>query len=265
VGEKSFDALIHHPHIDALIIVNKKMPVMEYLRFFFKIFNYRYDMVIDFQRNPRSALATLISGAKKRISFDGRHRNHAYNMRIPSPHVNVYAALSNLMLLHPLNIYETADCLPDMYITEEDRKWADEVWMKLKLEQNDVVVAISPVSVKPYRIWPAEHFATLCDHIIDKYNVKLLFAWGPREFHFIEAILQKMKHKPNVDYRISSIKQLKALFSKCALFIGNDHDPRHIAIQPKQPGIQNIELRSVIKTVDEVIESITKKRNGAYV
>lgn len=289
VDEKASDALRHNPNMDELVIVKKGMPLKAYWGLFLKIFKYRYDIIIDFQRNPRSALVTLISGAKKRISFEGKHRNYAYNVRVPPPDINFYAGLRKLMLLQPLNIFETADCLPDMYITEEDRKWADELWTELGFGQNDFVIAISPVSIKPYRVWSADNFAHLCDHIMDKYDVNILFTWGPHEFHFIESILQKMKNKPNVDYRISSIKQLKALFEKCALFIGNDNGPRHIAItsdiptvgifshifsshwtppddsrhiaiQPREPGIQNVELRTVIKPVDEVIESLTRER-----
>lgn len=282
VEEKAADALRHNPHIDRLLVLNTRLPRANRMRFLLGVFTHRYDVVIDFQRNPRSAVATLVSGAGQRISFEGKHRGYAYNVRVPAPHVSMYAAAAKLTLLQPLNVPPTDDCLPEMHITAGDREVADGVWARLGFGQDDFVVALSPVSRRSYRAWPIEEYASLCDHILSRHDAKILFTWGPGEFHFVEGILERMDHKPSVDYSISSIKHLRALFEKCSLFVGNDNGPRHIAIaagiptvgifghllsshwtppgyakhvavQPARPGIRNVDIGSVAGAVDNAI------------
>ena len=82
-----------------------------------------------------------------------------------------------------------------------------------------------------------ENFAQICDFLIEKFNAKIVFTWGPNEFHIIESIRQNMRNKVEINYRISSIKQLKAIFERSSLFVGNDNGPRHIAITTGIPTI----------------------------
>ena len=238
VGTKAFDALRYNPNIDRFIVPDLKMSFIKHFFYLLGFVFSRYDIVIDFQRNPRSALVTFLTFAKKRISFIGsKHRNYAYNIMQIENDNHLYAPINKLKLLQPLGIKETNDRLPEFFLSEKEEKYAEELWNILGFRANDLVIAISPVSVRPYRLWEANNFAKICDFLIDKFNAKIVFTWGPGEYHIVESILKIMKHKMNVKYKIESIMQLKAIFEKSSLFIGNDNGPRHIAITAGIPTI----------------------------
>jgi len=228
VGKNAFHTLENNYNIDNLIVVDIKGSHWNYLKFLIKIIMNHYDYVIDFQKNPRTAVISILSLAKNRISFSGKRRNFAYTNLITPPNVNVYAGIKKLTLLKPLGIENSSDFLPEMYINNADKLFAENLWKRFELE--DFVIAVSPISRKSYKRWYSEGFARIFDMLIENYNAKLLFTWGPNEKHYVEEIINLMKNEVKLDYNISSIKQLHALFEKSNLFIGNDNGPRHIAM-----------------------------------
>ena len=237
VETKAFDAVRHNPNIDKFIVPDLQMHILKYFFYLFRFIFTRYDIVIDFQRNPRSALITFLTFAEKRISFRGKRRNYAYNIKKIENDNQIYAAINKLKLLQPLDIKESDNFLPEFFITEKERKWAEELWKSLNFQKQDLIVALSPVSIRPYRLWEPKNFAKTCDFLIDKYQAKVVFTWGPGEFHIIESIQQNMRNKIEINYTISNIKQLKAIFERSSIFFGNDNGPRHIAITSGVPTI----------------------------
>ena len=283
IGNKAFDAVRHNPNIDKFIVPNLQMQFLKYLIYLFRFVFSRYDIVIDFQQNPRSALITFLTFAKKRISFTEKHRNYAYNIKIGPVDTQIYAAINKLKLLKPLGINESDDFLPELFITDKERKWAKELWNDLNFQKQDLIIALSPVSIKSYRLWDLEYFAQICDFLIDKYQAKIVFTWGPGGFHIIKIIQHNMKNKIEINYTISSIKQLKAIFERSSLFLGNDNGPRHIAItcgiptigifshvhashwtppgmekhlaiSPEIPGIKNLKFEAAIEKIEKFME-----------
>lgn len=237
VGEKAYDAVRFNPNIDSFIIPDSSMSILEYFVYLTRFFRYNFDIVIDFQRNPRSALISLMTHAYMRISFRGKHRNFAYNIKEIQINTAIYAAINKLQLLKYIGINQTGDYIPDLYISDTDKKWGDALWKRLNLQDDDFIVAVSPVSPKVFRRWNLDSYAEVSDVLISKYNAKVLFTWGPSEFEIVQIILKKMKHTLNIDYTIENIRQLKIIYERASLFIGNDNGPRHIAISAGIPTI----------------------------
>ena len=290
VGNKAYDAVRHNPNIYKFFVKNLQMHFLKYLIYIFIFVFSRYDIVIDFQQNPRSALITFFTFVKKRISFTERHRNYAYNIKIGPVDNQIYAAINKLKLLQPLGINESDDFLPEFFITDKEKKWAEKLWHDLNFQKQDFIIALSPVSIKSYRLWDPKYFAQVCDFLINKYQAKIVFTWGPREFHIIESIKQNMRNKIEINYKISNIKQLKAIFERSSLFIGNDNGPRHIAItcgiptigifshiyashwtppgmekhltiSPEIPGIKNLKVETVIGKIEIFMKKFQMNRD----
>lgn len=283
-----FNALKYNPYISAFVVPDRKISHFAYSKYLFQIIQKKYEVVIDFQNNPRSALVTFLSGAPRRISFYNRHRNYAYNIKVEQPDIQVYAAMTKLKLLQPFGIHTDGDVLPDFYISETERKWADGFWRKMGFSENHFVTVVSPVSArgKLYKQWDPLSYAALCDFLISKYKIQILFNWGPGEYAVLESVRRQMKHQVNLDYQIPSICHLKAVLEKASLFIGCDGGARHIAIAadiptiglfgnprvpqhwtppgmdkhvivtPERAGIEFIELDSVIMVADQVLHKI---------
>ncbi|MFH1707808.1 MAG: glycosyltransferase family 9 protein [Planctomycetota bacterium] len=232
----SHSALKYNPHINAFIIPPKDIGPGAFMALHWKAWRSRYDVVIDFFRNPKSAWLTWCTRAPRRISFTGRYRKFAYTTAVDAGDPETtYAAVRKLRLLGPLGITEEKDCLPEFFISDVERQWCDRVWDDLKLTPADLVIAISPVSRKQYRVWPAVHYARLCDHLVKAHGAKVILTWGPGEEGFIKPITSTMQARPITGYPMPGLTELQALLGRCDLVIANNNGPRHMAIAAGTP------------------------------
>ena len=152
----SFEVLKHNPYIDNCIVPSRKPGIRDWCSLHWCVRRRRFDAVIDFFKNPKSALLTRISGADIRVSLKGKYRNYAYTETVDMGSRYDYAAVQKLRLLRPLGIDEEEDCMPDFFITDREREWAGSAWRAMGFSGTEFVTAVSPVSRKAYRVWPAE-------------------------------------------------------------------------------------------------------------
>jgi len=238
VSDYAYDALRYNPHIDKLIVYPRNLGRLGYLQFLISLRHNKYDLLIDFQNNPRSHIMSLVINSSRKISFKNKRRNFGYNDLISPPPVKIYAAIAKLMLLSPLGIDEKQDFLPEMPFHKSDLNDARETLQHLAYDKNKPIITLSPITKRRYKMWDTGNYARLCDYLIDKYDAQIIFTWGPREKDVIEEIISKMKEKaPDIDYKINGLLHLTALFSLADLHIGNDNGPRHFAISCGTPTI----------------------------
>jgi len=93
------------------------------------------------------------------------------------------------------------------------------------------VVAIHPGAGLTIKQWPALHFATLIDLLIEKNGVKVVIVGGPDENELGAQVLAHVSNRQSVVSLVGKtlLKDLPALLQACALFVGNDSGPKHIA------------------------------------
>ncbi|MEW6609161.1 MAG: glycosyltransferase family 9 protein [bacterium] len=229
----------HNPYVDEILLHNRHFKAKDYLKFIQELRKRRFDLVIDFFSNPRSAQIAFFSGAKHRIGFNFRGRAWLYTSKVNLPQdKNLYSAIHKLHLLKPLGI-DVEDCQIEFFCSSQDYEYARELTRKLGITANDFVIALCPVSRREYRVLPAEKFAWISDGLIKKYNAKILFMWGHNEKGFIDKVKSRMKYAERTfdDYEIPTISQIRALFEKVNFYIGNDNGIRHIAIAAGTPTV----------------------------
>ncbi len=73
--------------------------------------------------------------------------------------------------------------------------------------------------------------------MIEKYDVQILFLWGPGEYQFVHLVKQKMKHTSLPDYDVPTILETMAILEKVDMHIGNDNGPMHFAIAAGVPTV----------------------------
>ncbi|MFH0778370.1 MAG: glycosyltransferase family 9 protein, partial [Candidatus Eisenbacteria bacterium] len=71
-----------NPHVDEVIVLDKSS-LLSQARVFPGVRRRRFDLVVDFLCNPRTALISLFSGAPLRLGYDVRVRKIAYNLLKP--------------------------------------------------------------------------------------------------------------------------------------------------------------------------------------
>lgn len=191
----------------------------------------RYDIVIDTLGTPASARLCLLSGAAVRVGFDRRWRAGCYTHAVPPVHVQRYSALDKLRLLEPLGIHAD-DCRLELFPGDEDRGEAAAAWAALPLPDRARVVAFSPVSRRPGKIWPPERFAAVCDWLAEDPALRLLPLCAPGEEEMVEAVRNRMTRSgallcpgPRV-----SFGALAPLMGRCQFYFGNDNGLRHVAV-----------------------------------
>ncbi|MEW6095713.1 MAG: glycosyltransferase family 9 protein [bacterium] len=229
----------NNPYVDEILLHNRNWRLKDYLKFILEIRRRQFDLVIDFFGNPRSAQISFLSGAKHRLGFNFRARAWLYTSKVNLPlDKNLYSPYHKLHLLKPLGI-EDKDCQIEFFCSSADYKYAEETLKKLGITADDFVIALCPVSPRQYKRLPANKFAYIADKLIEKYNPKILFMWGPDEKAFIDNVKRQMRYgdKTLDDYEVPTLSQVRALFEKVNLYVGNDNGLRHIAITAQLPTV----------------------------
>ena len=93
------------------------------------------------------------------------------------------------------------------------------------------VVAVHPGVGNAMRQWPAEHFASLIDLLVEKNAVHAVLIGGPEEAELASQVLDQVVHRDSVVSLVGKtpLQQLPAVLSACALYVGNNSGPQHIA------------------------------------
>jgi ADP-heptose:LPS heptosyltransferase len=222
------DVLRGNPRIDDIILVdpaNQLHPLYQY-RLIKKIRKMKYDLIVDFLANPRTAYYSFLSGAATRLSYGYGHRRWAYNTLPAKPDKPVYAALDRLNLLKSIEV-SSDDPNLEFYPSDEDRARARELLRRVSGKR---IVTVSPVSRRAYRRWPLERFTEICRLLKAEHGFEIVILVGPGEETFGETLRGMLNDEEPLFPRIESLGLLGAIFENSSLHIGNDNGPKHIAV-----------------------------------
>lgn len=222
------DVLQGNPRIDEIIQVDSSKqfnPFYQY-RLIRKIRNMKYDLVIDFLANPRSAYYSFLSGARTRLSYGYGHRRWAYNMLPSRPDTPRYAALDRLNLMKSIDVVSDDPAI-EFYPSEKNREEARELLQPVSGKR---IVTVSPVSRRAYRRWPLERFAEICRKLKSEFGFEIVILVGPGEETFGKTLCEMLKNEEPLFLQIGSLGILGAIFENTSLHIGNDNGPKHIAV-----------------------------------
>jgi ADP-heptose:LPS heptosyltransferase/GT2 family glycosyltransferase len=93
------------------------------------------------------------------------------------------------------------------------------------------VVAVHPGVGNVMRQWPPEHFASLIDLLVEQNAVNVVLIGGSEEAGLAEKVLGQVSNRDAVVSLVGKtpLRQLPALLRACALYVGNNSGPKHIA------------------------------------
>lgn len=231
VEKPGAEILAGNPYINNLLVYDKK----DQLRWISTIRSAKYDVVLDFLGNPRTAWIVGLSGAKHRLGFKRPGRDFVYSVKIKPDPVPKYVPAHKLDLLKPLGI-ENGSTNLDLIVNTQAKERIQSFLAKEKITDRDMLVGISPTSRRQARRWLKQGFAEIADCLMQKYNAKVIFLWGPGEETYIDDVINLMKKRPLKSPALT-IAESVALTSELKLFIGNDNGPMHIAQGLKIPSV----------------------------
>lgn len=215
----------------------------------------RFSHVLDFDNTERTALVTRLTGAPVRATFDRElivhrwarlytHAAKVTNAFYDSHHVtDTYLALPAALGVPIVSrevrlVPPAADLAAAARLTGGPRGAAARGGPKLLLH---------PGSRSPFRLWPAERFAAVCDRLQDELGAQIFLTSGPGEETLVDEIRRRAQTHLVTLKPLAGIGALAALAAACDAFLCHDSGPMHVAAAVGTPvvalfGSQNATL-----------------------
>jgi heptosyltransferase III len=218
----------NNPHVDRVWTVPARPGIRSMLRLFRAVRAERFDLVIDFFSNPRSAQLTWASRAASRLGFDFRGRTYAYTRKVGLPEPGEYAARSKNRLIQSLggDLDDVATLLPR---DSEAEAQARDFCAQHEFGTN--TVAFGVVQRRQHRLLPSAFYAAVGAGLV-KEGYRLFFIYGPGEEDMAEAVRSLLPHQAAavIGYDVPSIMTTCAVLRHCVMFVGNDGGSKHLSV-----------------------------------
>lgn len=215
------------------------------LRFIRKLRKRNYGTVLHltYSREPLSDELVCSCLAARKIGFDGDYNNISPKVKARNDlyYSKLFQASSKATLEIDRN-REFAEQIINMHIPSRD------FWQKIWLAESDrtearrllndagldpmrdLIVAIFPCASWEGKSWPADRYAQLAERIIAEHRAKIVIC-GDQSDASVSAEIQSKMNGRGVDLAgKTSLLVLASLFESCALYIGNDTGPLHLAV-----------------------------------
>ncbi len=241
VEGKSKEVVIGHEDLDLVHVWNRKQASRDFfaghpLRAWSEIRRVinemraaEYEVAIDFQNLFKSGFFAWQSGAPTRIGFSRlREGNFLFtNRRVPAGNAVGHMVERYLKLLERLGISDdNPPPAKPIFIPEEKKTVVDEYWHKHVGTKK--IVALNPAASHSFKLWSPERYAAVADRLAHDHGAQSMIIWGPGEERLAHNILDQMR-TPGLLAPPTTIKELAYLLSRCAMYVGNDTGPMHLA------------------------------------
>ncbi len=243
VEDYASQIVMDHPSLDRVLVSARKswlqdislarrsLRTLREIVFFVRALRQRkYDLVVDLQGLLKSALMVWLSGGQKRVGYD-RTREMSYlflNNKIPPFDPEGHAIERYLHLVRSVGA-EEGKIEYRIHLEGEHHRRVEALLRDHEILQEDRVVIISPFALWETKLWEPDRFSMLCDRLIERYPVKVVFTGTTGEKEYVRRIIGSMRH-PACDLSGKTcLKELASLCSRANLMISTDTGTMHLA------------------------------------
>lgn len=230
------ELLQNNPHLNGIIVYDKKdkeRGISSFIALARRIRASGFDMALIPHRSFRSALLAYLAGIPQRVGFDKSSGAFLFTKRIKYTQ-NQPEVKRNLSLLET-DIPLENDCLPELFPSEDDFKYIEELFKNRGIKKEDKIVGIAPGSVWNTKRWLPERFGEVAEALIEKLGAKVIFIGGKEDEKLCLEIASNMKSKPLITAGKASSLQSSVLISRCRVILSNDTAPMHMAVAMRIP------------------------------
>jgi len=194
---------------------------------------HRFDLAIDLRKSPDSRRLLQQTGARFRAGFG--HQTEF-------PWLDICLEWEGDPKFHPKHSHVSEDLLRLVQAVElacqADRSVVvrrpgpsplpPDLAARLRERR---VVALHPAAGTPTREWPASSFAQLIDLLVGEFDVDVAIIGGGGDQDVVDAILAATRRADRVVSLLDAIPldRLADFLAGCALFVGNNSGPSHLA------------------------------------
>jgi len=226
-GLEELDSVIVYPFAG--------MNIFSMMAFYIKIRRQKYDLVVDYQCTPGTALISRLSGAALRIGWKMDRRQWAYNLFSTANVRQEYVAVQKCHALEEIGINEVNRSLK-VVISLQEREMVQNYFEHLQIDEGRFRVNITPLGKRPARQWIPEYITALSDELIEKYHAVVFFNHAPGEEASVKRIAAMCRNKVRV-LPLWPLSTFSAFLSMIDLHISYDNGPKHLAMAAGTPTI----------------------------
>ena len=222
VEEFASTVLRDNPYVNNIISFDTKS--QSSLSIITNIRRNRYDLIIDLFANPRTAIITMLSGAKYRVGFPFKWRKYAYNLLVPPRGSKVHNVEFNLDALRRLGI-PTKFKNPIFQLNDAAKQFAADFSSSRGIEPRKFIMINIGGGWQIKRL-PWNKYAEICNLIYAKLHLPVVVLHGPAEIEEAEQIARSANA---IMAPPTSLHEMGAIMKESLLLITNDSGPMHIA------------------------------------
>jgi ADP-heptose:LPS heptosyltransferase len=225
-----------NPHISNLWIYDYNRSWYEIRR----IRKQKYDVVIDFMNNPRTAYIAFLSGAKWRVAYKKPFRSLFYNFGLNVPNHPQYVAKRKLILTEAwlrkagFSVSPPTSYQPELTLKKEEEDYAS-AWIKESGLEGKPYAILVPASRREIRQWRLDGFREV-GRSLHQRGVSVFLSCAPGE----EAVVNEVRRGAENELKLlpsGDLRQVAALFKHAKLVISLDSGSAHIAVAVGTPTI----------------------------
>lgn len=191
----------------------------------------KYDLLINFNRDPNVALQVgMICSAKVKLAYAPKEPSKVceatYNLRLHTldTHQHKIVKYLNLVRFIGANSY---DFNPRIKLPDEDKSYAVEFMKKNDFSPRDVIVGIHPTLKDEKKRWTLSKYSQLLSGLVERYNAKVLIFSHKDEEQLLDEFMHITNNKAIIvdthDYfKMASIARF------CSCFVCNETDFMHV-------------------------------------
>ncbi|UCF77680.1 MAG: glycosyltransferase family 9 protein [Candidatus Eiseniibacteriota bacterium] len=190
-----------------------------------------YDLAVDLFSNPRSALLTASTGARKRVGTYHFWRSWAYNVNVRVPPAVRSAVEHHLEHLRSVGL-EASFSPPEVFVTKEETEEGDRLMRASGIAEPSKTILLQPGAKWHAKRWPVKRFGELAE-LLRREAFPVAFVAGPGEETNVIESKVRVPDAPVVSGL--TLRQLVKVLSAAAAYVGNDGGPAHLAAGLKKP------------------------------
>ncbi len=240
VRPENFDVVSNNPHLDEVIIYDKRgihKSFWSTINFAFRLRKKGFDMAIALHPTNRVHVMLFLAGISRRIGYDRKMgclltEKIFHDKQEGTKHEVDY----NFDLLKKCGLdTDGADRLPYVVTDERQKKRVDFI-----LEENEIgdnIIAFHPGASCPSKRWPPERFIQVADMLVEKYGCDIVVVGSGETKTYSSQIVSEVRSKAFDLTQKLSIGELSEVLSRCRLFISNDSGPVHVSVAVGTPTV----------------------------
>lgn len=203
-----------------------------------KLASFKFDLAVDLRRDTDTRELLQLAGAATTAGFDGRNEFPWLDVapisegNRPLARMRQHAADDLLNLIDAIVAAGRGEAAG----IRRSGGWASlQAPIIASLAEFDLykrpLVCVHPAAGNATKQWPLRYFADLINLLLATEEIDIVLIGGADEKHIARAIVERVEQRDRVHDLIGRLKldQLPYFLDTCALFVGNDSGPKHIA------------------------------------